>query len=116
MEDGTPVDIVLNPLGVPSRMNIGQVLEAHLGYAARWGWEVSGNRVGADPVSNTERKTRPKTTPSTFISTPVFDGAKWDETDLAGNILQSSRFSKNLNPEAESGNRMIRADGKTQLL
>ena len=38
MEDGTPVDIVLNPLGVPSRMNIGQVLEAHLGYAARCGW------------------------------------------------------------------------------
>mgnify|MGYP003315194564 FL=1 len=61
MEDGTPVDVVLNPLGVPSRMNIGQVLEAHLGYAARWGWEVDGNRVGADPVSNTARKTRPKT-------------------------------------------------------
>ena len=60
MEDGTPVDIVLNPLGVPSRMNIGQVLEAHLGYAARWGWEVNGNRVGADPVSNTARKTRLK--------------------------------------------------------
>ena len=38
MADGTPVDIILNPLGVPSRMNVGQVLEAHLGYAARWGW------------------------------------------------------------------------------
>ena len=38
LEDGTPVDVILNPLGVPSRMNVGQVLEAHLGYAARWGW------------------------------------------------------------------------------
>ncbi|MGH9058520.1 MAG: DNA-directed RNA polymerase subunit beta, partial [Acidimicrobiales bacterium] len=39
LEDGTPVDIILNPLGVPSRMNVGQVLESHLGWAARWGWE-----------------------------------------------------------------------------
>ena len=115
MEDGTPVDIVLNPLGVPSRMNIGQVLEAHLGYAARWGWDVGGNRVGDDPVSNTERKTRPKTTPSTLISTPVFDGAKWDETDLAGKHPTIQQIFENLNPEAESGNRMIKADGKTQL-
>ena len=43
MADGTPVDIILNPLGVPSRMNVGQVLEAHLGYAARWGWDVDGD-------------------------------------------------------------------------
>ena len=41
LEDGTPLDIVLNPLGVPSRMNIGQVLEVHLGYAAKaLGWKV----------------------------------------------------------------------------
>ena len=39
LADGTPVDIILNPLGVPSRMNVGQVLESHLGYAARHGWE-----------------------------------------------------------------------------
>ena len=39
LADGTPVDIILNPLGVPSRMNVGQVLESHLGYAARWGWK-----------------------------------------------------------------------------
>src|SRR3546814_17111932 len=43
MADGTPVDIILNPLGVPSRMNVGQVLEAHLGYAARWGWDITGD-------------------------------------------------------------------------
>jgi DNA-directed RNA polymerase subunit beta len=43
LEDGTPVDIVLNPLGVPSRMNIGQVLETHLGWIAKTGWEVDGD-------------------------------------------------------------------------
>ena len=42
LPDGTPLDIVLNPLGVPSRMNIGQVLEVHLGYAAKaLGWKVA---------------------------------------------------------------------------
>ena len=46
MKDGTPVDIILNPLGVPSRMNVGQVLETHLGYCARWGWEIDGEGVG----------------------------------------------------------------------
>ena len=43
LADGTPVDIILNPLGVPSRMNVGQVLESHLGWAARWGWDGDGN-------------------------------------------------------------------------
>ena len=48
LEDGTPVDIVLNPLGVPGRMNVGQVLETHLGWVAKTGWEVEGNaRLGA---------------------------------------------------------------------
>ena len=42
LEDGTPVDIVLNPLGVPGRMNVGQVLETHLGWVAKTGWEVEG--------------------------------------------------------------------------
>src|SRR5207247_10875426 len=69
--DGTPVDIILNPLGVPSRMNVGQVLEAHLGYAARWGWQPSGTKsrgddgavVGANPIRGTEAKTRTTTEP-----------------------------------------------------
>src|SRR5207245_766320 len=51
LADGTPVDIILNPLGVPSRMNVGQVLEAHLGYAARWGWD--GVEGATEPVSGT---------------------------------------------------------------
>ena len=46
LADGTPVDIVLNPLGVPSRMNVGQVLEAHLGYAARHGWDDEHRKPG----------------------------------------------------------------------
>ena len=60
LADGTPVDIILNPLGVPSRMNVGQVLEAHLGYAARWGWDGAAT-VGDDAVRGTETKTRPIT-------------------------------------------------------
>ena len=51
LTDGTPVDIILNPLGVPSRMNVGQVLEAHLGYCARWGW--------TDPEQRRDRRRRP---------------------------------------------------------
>ena len=62
MADGTAVDIILNPLGVPSRMNVGQVLEAHLGYAARWGWEastpVTSGGTATSPVRGTEAKTR----------------------------------------------------------
>ena len=85
--DGTPVDIILNPLGVPSRMNVGQVLEAHLGYCARWGWvdPNTNEQVGQAPIRGTETKTRPNTAPSTFIATPVFDGAHWDEAQDAGN-------------------------------
>ncbi len=60
--DGTPVDIILNPLGVPSRMNVGQVLESHLGYAARWGWEGAGD-AARTPLRGTETKTRPRTDP-----------------------------------------------------
>ena len=65
MADGTPVDIILNPLGVPSRMNVGQVLEAHLGYAARWGWDGStaSDEVGEAPIRGTETKTRTNTPP-----------------------------------------------------
>jgi DNA-directed RNA polymerase subunit beta len=117
LEDGTPVDIILNPLGVPSRMNIGQVLEAHLGYCARWGWydEKNQKAVGANPIRGTESKTRPSTPPATFISTPVFDGAHWDEDDQAGSHPTIQSILKNLNPESVDGKRMIGTDGKTVL-
>ncbi|MEO1062870.1 MAG: DNA-directed RNA polymerase subunit beta [Actinomycetota bacterium] len=116
MADGTPVDIILSPLGVPSRMNVGQVLEAHLGYAARWGWEIDGEPVGSptDHESN-GRKTRPRREPSTFIATPVFDGAKWDEEELAGDNPTIKDILTNLHGESVDGTRMIRPDGKAQL-
>ncbi len=117
MEDGTPVDIILNPLGVPSRMNIGQVLEAHLGYCARWGWsDVKNNKaVGDAPIRGTETKTRINTKPSTFVATPVFDGAHWDEDEAAGPHPTIQSILRNLNPESVDGVRLIGDDGKTQL-
>ncbi len=116
MADGTPVDVVLNPLGVPSRMNVGQVLETHLGYAARWGWEHDADFVGEEPIRGTERKTRPTTRPSTLVATPVFDGAKWDEVELAGKHPTIKKIFENLRPEAADGSRLIGTDGKVTLI
>ena len=113
--DGTPMDIILNPLGVPSRMNVGQVLEAHLGYCARYGWEIDGARVGDDPVRGTERKTRPVTPPSTHVATPVFDGATWDERNLAQGKPTIVDILTNLNPETSEGRRLISVNGKQTL-
>ena len=115
MADGTPVDIILNPLGVPSRMNVGQVLEAHLGYCARWGWEVNGQQEGNDPIRGTEKKTRPSTAPAVHVATPVFDGAHWDEEDQAGKHPTIQKILTNINPEASSGDRLIGIDGKATL-
>ncbi len=114
--DGQPVDIILNPLGVPSRMNVGQLLEAHLGYAARWGWEIDGEKVGEQPLRGTETKTRPSTPASTLVATPVFDGAKWDETELAGDKPVIVDILANLNPEShDRQTRLIGTDGKQVL-
>ena len=115
LADGTPVDIILNPLGVPSRMNVGQVLEAHLGYCARWGWYDDGQTVGDTPIRGTETKTRATTAPSTFIATPVFDGAHWDEEDEAGRHPTIKQILGSLRPEGVDGQRLIGPDGKTQL-
>ena len=65
LEDGTPVEIILNPLGVPSRMNIGQVLETHLGWAVHAGFQADG-----------ERSNQP-----TRVASPVFNGATLKEID-----------------------------------
>ena len=115
MADGTPVDIILNPLGVPSRMNVGQVLEAHLGYCARWGWEIGGEGVGSDPVSGIEKKTRPSTEPAVHVATPVFDGAHWDEEDRAGRHPTIQKILGNLRPETVDGERLVQMDGKATL-
>jgi len=64
MEDGRPVDVILSPLGVPSRMNIGQILETHLGWAASQGLGENGGEP-------------------TFVSTPVFSGAEVKDVDEA---------------------------------
>ena len=86
LEDGTPVDVILNPLGVPGRMNVGQVLEMHLGWVAKTGWDLSGideawqkhlKDIGAE-----------KGAPGTNLATPVFDGALEDEiTGLLSSTL-----------------------------
>ena len=123
LADGTPVDIILNPLGVPSRMNVGQVLEAHLGYAARWGWKDStpkSGAVGDEPLRGTEAKTRTNTPPATFIATPVFDGAHWDEEEDAGEHPTIRQIFENLRAEAideryGDDGRMIQPDGKAIL-
>ncbi|MGA0263367.1 MAG: DNA-directed RNA polymerase subunit beta, partial [Ilumatobacteraceae bacterium] len=115
LADGTPVDVILNPLGVPSRMNVGQVLEAHLGYAARWGWTDGDRAIGEAPIRGTESKTRPSTSPATFISTPVFDGANWDEVEKSGKHPTIVDVFAKLNPEATDGRRLIQSDGKTTL-
>ncbi len=101
LSDGTPVDIVLNPLGVPGRMNVGQVLETHLGWAAAAGWEVDTS----DPrVANLPKEVR-SIEPRSRIATPVFDGAREDELST---ILESTR------PTAD-GLHLVNANGKANL-
>jgi DNA-directed RNA polymerase subunit beta len=115
LADGTPVDIVLNPLGVPSRMNVGQVLEAHLGYAARHGWEGQGKAPDA------MNKTRPITQPAVWVTTPVFDGAHWDEKEEAGPQGTIQELFQSLNSDWADGqriegrNNLVKIDGKAEL-
>ena len=60
LEDGSPVDVILNPLGVPSRMNIGQILETHLGWAAAEGWYDDGTEAYSGAEEPTARSTWPR--------------------------------------------------------
>ncbi|MBL6628064.1 MAG: DNA-directed RNA polymerase subunit beta [Candidatus Actinomarina sp.] len=95
MEDGTPLDIMLSPLGVPSRMNLGQILETHLGWAADQGWkEYKGNTKASSGAK-----------PGTLISTPVFDGADEDEIH---------EILRNVNPNRD-GKLMVDENGKATL-
>ena len=75
LEDGTPVDVILNPLGVPSRMNIGQILETHLGWAAAQGWYDDGTEAF--------KHARDEDGGKVYVATPVFDGATLEDVDHA---------------------------------
>ena len=126
LEDGTPIDIILSPLGVPSRMNVGQVLESHLGYAARHGWAgievnaavgTSGHDDQRDPATRPYRKTRPRTEPAVYVATPSFDGAHWDETERAKDKPTIQQTFETLNVDGQNGKRMLAGDndGKVTL-
>ncbi|WP_087005016.1 DNA-directed RNA polymerase subunit beta [Gulosibacter sp. 10] len=101
LADGTPVDIILNPLGIPKRMNLGQVLETHLGWAASQGWDVDGAPEWANELPEEAFHVEP----GTKVATPVFDGATQDE--LRG-LLASTRPNRD-------GERLIGESGKTEL-
>ncbi|WP_022893909.1 DNA-directed RNA polymerase subunit beta [Agromyces subbeticus] len=102
LADGTPVDVILNPLGIPGRMNFGQVLETHLGWVAKQGWKVDGSPVWAKKLP----KEAHEAAPGTKVATPVFDGAL--EEEIAG-LLDSTLPNRD-------GERLIDSTGKTQLL
>jgi DNA-directed RNA polymerase subunit beta len=83
LEDGTPVDVILNPLGVPSRMNVGQILETHLGWAAAQGWYDDGSdayKEAHEGNGNGGVLTHPPAD-RVYVSTPVFDGATVADVD-----------------------------------
>lgn len=101
LEDGTPVDIILNTHGVPRRMNIGQVLETHLGWIAKQGWSVNGDPDWAKNLPEELYDVEP----GTKTATPVFDGAKEEEiTGLLGSTIPN-----------RDGERMVKENGKAQL-
>ena len=102
LADGTPVDVVLNPLGVPGRMNVGQVLETHLGWVAKSGWKLEGNEEWQQSLRENGYAEAPA---NTKVATPVFDGTR--EEELSG-LLGSTLPNKD-------GMRLIGADGKANL-
>ncbi|MFL6145900.1 MAG: DNA-directed RNA polymerase subunit beta, partial [Labedaea sp.] len=102
LADGTPVDVVLNTHGVPRRMNIGQVLETHLGWIAKQGWHIDGEPDWAARLPEELYEAEA----GTNTATPVFDGAKEDEiTGLLGSTLPN-----------RDGERLVKEDGKAVLL
>nr|WP_240312424.1 DNA-directed RNA polymerase subunit beta [Janibacter anophelis] len=101
LEDGTPVDVVLNPLGVPGRMNIGQIMELHLGWAASRGWKIEGEPDWASMIPKDAREAPA----DTRVASPVFDGA--EEEEIAG-LLDSTTPTRD-------GVRLIDRSGKANL-
>jgi DNA-directed RNA polymerase subunit beta len=104
LPDGTPVDIILNTHGVPRRMNIGQILETHLGWCAHSGWKV--DVAGGVPEWAEHLPERLLDAgPNNIVSTPVFDGAK--ENELQG-LLASTLPNRD-------GDVLVNKDGKAVL-
>ena len=109
LEDGTPVDVVLNPLGIPGRMNFGQVLETHLGWIASRGWDVSGiSKKFADYVADLPEGMKTGEAGSK-VATPIFDGAS--KNQIVG-MLDSTIPSE---WEAENKKKLIDSTGKARL-
>ncbi|WP_064059867.1 DNA-directed RNA polymerase subunit beta [Rhodococcus rhodochrous] len=106
LPDGTPVDIILNTHGVPRRMNIGQVLETHLGWVGKAGWQIQVADDGSRPewAQNLSEEML-AAEPDTNIATPVFDGAR--EEELTG-LLSSTLPNRD-------GEVMVGPDGKATL-
>ena len=102
LEDGTPVDVILNPLGVPGRMNVGQILETHLGWVAKSGWKLEGNE---DWQKNLREIGAAEVPAGARVATPVFDGTK--EEELIG-LLNSTLPNKD-------GMRLVGSNGKARL-
>jgi DNA-directed RNA polymerase subunit beta len=102
LEDGTAVDVVLNPLGVPGRMNVGQILETHLGWVAKSGWEIKGDEKWSQSL---KEKGFGSAQPNTKVATPVFDGTK--EEELTG-LLSSTLPNKD-------GMQLVGKNGKARL-
>ncbi|EID16780.1 DNA-directed RNA polymerase subunit beta [Mycolicibacterium phlei RIVM601174] len=101
LPDGTPVDIILNTHGVPRRMNIGQILETHLGWVAKAGWKIEGDPEWAKNLPEDLREAEP----NSIVATPVFDGAR--EEELQG-LLSSTLPNRD-------GEQMVNGDGKAIL-
>lgn len=105
LADGTPVDVILNPLGVPSRMNVGQVLELHLGWVASRGWDATAARKAGEEWAVRLPANGVKAEPRTPVATPVFDGVRDDE--LMG-LLSSTLPNRD-------GMQLIAPNGKARL-
>jgi DNA-directed RNA polymerase subunit beta len=101
LEDGTPVDIVLNPLGIPGRMNFGQVLETHLGWIAKQGWQIKEGAKWAEHLAAELHSAAP----GTKVATPIFDGAHKD--DIIG-LLDSTLPNRD-------GQKLVDKSGKARL-
>lgn len=103
LPDGTPVDIILNPLGVPSRMNVGQVLEMHLGWIAHSGWDIT--QAEGDWAERLREVGLVDVAPESRLATPVFDGAT--EEEITG-LMEYGHPTRD-------GEMLVDSDGKATL-